>query len=144
MYKRQRFSLNIHSNPEVKVLWKISSELDLTKEFCSCVLDCEVVDDREERWMETLNKVKAFIEREGKLPSQRSKNKDEKCLGCWICCQKTHYKNPNQRGGMKDIERRKRWEEFIGLFQSDDEKWMETLNQVKVFIQREGRFPSKK
>ena len=138
-----RFSLNIHSNPEVKVLWKISSELDLSKEFCSCVLDCEVLDEREARWMETLDKVKVFIEKEGTFPNQRSKKKDEKFMGLWICHQKINYKN--QQGGMKDPKRRKIWEEFMNqypnLFQSDDEKWMEIFNKVKVFIEKKRNLP---
>jgi hypothetical protein len=35
--------VKVHTNPDVKVLWNIMSELDVTKDICSCVIDCEVV-----------------------------------------------------------------------------------------------------
>ena len=38
-----RLKLKIHTNDDVKILWNITSDIDLTKDFCSCVIDCEVV-----------------------------------------------------------------------------------------------------
>ena len=36
-----RLNINIHYNPDIKVLWNIVS--DITNDICSCIIDCEVV-----------------------------------------------------------------------------------------------------
>jgi len=36
-----RLNIKIHTNPDIKVLWNIVS--DITKDICSCIIDCEVV-----------------------------------------------------------------------------------------------------
>jgi ribosomal RNA-processing protein 8 len=41
--KENRVSINAHTNPDIKVLWGITSNIDFTKDICSCVIDCEVV-----------------------------------------------------------------------------------------------------
>jgi ribosomal RNA-processing protein 8 len=41
--RENRMSVKVHTNPDIKVLWNITSELDLNKDICSCVIDCEVV-----------------------------------------------------------------------------------------------------
>ena len=41
--RNNRMNMKVHTNPDVKVLWKITSDIDLTKDICSCVIDCEVV-----------------------------------------------------------------------------------------------------
>ena len=38
-----RMRVNVHTNPDVQVLWNISSDFDITKDICSCVIDCEVI-----------------------------------------------------------------------------------------------------
>lgn len=37
-----KINVNFHTNDEIKILWKISSDIDIMKNMCSCVLDCEV------------------------------------------------------------------------------------------------------
>jgi hypothetical protein len=39
--RENRFKMNVHTNPDIKVLWNIYG--DFTKDICSCILDCEVV-----------------------------------------------------------------------------------------------------
>jgi superfamily II DNA or RNA helicase len=39
--RKDRIKIDVHTNPNVKVLWKLVG--DFTKEMCSCVLECEVV-----------------------------------------------------------------------------------------------------
>jgi len=39
--RKNRIRVDVHTNPEVKVLWRLMG--DFTKEICSCVLDCEIV-----------------------------------------------------------------------------------------------------
>lgn len=38
-----RMRVNVHTNPDVQVLWNISSDIDIAKDICSCVIDCEVI-----------------------------------------------------------------------------------------------------
>ena len=40
---RLRFSMTVHSNDELKILWKLCGEVDLLQNISSCVIDCEVV-----------------------------------------------------------------------------------------------------
>ena len=41
--RENRMRVNVHTNPDVQVLWNISSDIDITKDICSCVIDCEVI-----------------------------------------------------------------------------------------------------
>jgi len=40
--RKDRIKIDVHTNPDVKVLWKLVG--DFTKDMCSCVLECEVVE----------------------------------------------------------------------------------------------------
>ena len=40
--RKDRIKIDVHTNPDVKVLWKLVG--DFTKEICSCVLECDVVE----------------------------------------------------------------------------------------------------
>jgi len=39
--REHRVNLKVHTHPDIKVLWNITS--DITGDICSCVIDCEVV-----------------------------------------------------------------------------------------------------
>ena len=41
--RENRMRVNVHTNPDVQVLWNISSDIDIAKDICSCVIDCEVI-----------------------------------------------------------------------------------------------------
>ena len=41
--RNRRLNVKVHTNPDVKVLWNVVEGFDLTKDVCSCVIDCEVV-----------------------------------------------------------------------------------------------------
>lgn len=41
--RENRFNVKVHTNPDVKVLWNLKDDLDLSKDICSCVIDCEVL-----------------------------------------------------------------------------------------------------
>jgi ribosomal RNA-processing protein 8 len=41
--RENRMRVNVHTNSDVQVLWNISSDVDITKDICSCVIDCEVI-----------------------------------------------------------------------------------------------------
>jgi superfamily II DNA or RNA helicase len=40
--KKNRIKVDVHTNPDVKVLWNIVNDFDITKDICSCVIDCEI------------------------------------------------------------------------------------------------------
>jgi len=83
-----------------------------------------------EKWDITFIKVKEFMDKYKKRPSDKSKNTDEKFLGSWIGCQLKNYKKKNN--SMKTEERRKIWDEFKSQYSSifnDEEDSVET--QIK-------------
>ena len=41
--RENRMRVNVHTNPDVQVLWNITSDIDITKEICSCVINCEII-----------------------------------------------------------------------------------------------------
>ena len=137
--KENRFNIKVHTNSDIKVLWNITEDTDFTKDICSCVIDCEVVD----KWYEMFDELKQFIEDNKKRPSSTSKNKNEKKLGEWISNQQTKYKN--KTGGMKNEDRYNLWTEFIEeykeYFKSDDDVWYETVEELKQFIRDNNKGP---
>ena len=74
--RENRMNFKVHTNPDIKVLWNISRDFDISKEICSCVIDCEVVD----KWFENFEELKKFIDENEKTPSQNAKNEKEKII----------------------------------------------------------------
>jgi len=138
--RENRMRLNVHTNPDIKVLWNITSDVDIGKEICSCVIDCEVID----RWYENLEQLKRFIDENKQRPSQISKNPIEKRLGHWTSSQLQNYKNKKE--SMKVITKYDLWtvflEEYKEYFKSDNEVWYETFTQVKTFMNENKKRPS--
>jgi superfamily II DNA or RNA helicase len=135
--REKRFNINVHSNSDIKVLWNISNNIDITQNICSCILDCEVVDT----WFERLEELKGFINENRKRPSQKSKNEEEKKLGSWLSNQFQNYKNKKM-----NEERKIKWEEFIEeykeYFKDLDEIWDVHLNELKQFINENKKKPA--
>ena len=138
--RKKRTNVNVHTNPDVKVLWNISNNFDITKDICTCILECEIV----YTWEDTLKTVKKFIDDNKKKPVSCSKNKDEKILGCWIQTQQTNYKKNIQ--SMKSEDRKNKWNDFIETYKEYvmtlDEIWIDTLNSLKIFIDNNKKRPS--
>jgi hypothetical protein len=92
------------------------------------------------KWMDNLTRVKTFIDTEGRTPSKKSGDADEKQLGEWISNSKRKEKGTNS-------EREKLMKKNIplafedGRVQSDMVKWMDNLTRFKTFIDTEGRMP---
>ena len=137
---KKRFNYNVHTNADIKVLWNITNNFDITKDICSCILDCEIVD----KWYETLEKVKNFMDDNKKRPNCKSKNKDEKTLGVWLHTQRTNYKKKQQ--SMKTEEKRNLWEDFVEKYKEyfidNDEVWNTKFEEVKKFIDENKKKPS--
>jgi superfamily II DNA or RNA helicase/CHASE3 domain sensor protein len=131
-----RLNIKVHINPDIKVLWNITSDIDFTKEICSCVIDCEVVDN----WYENFESVKLFINKNKRKPSKT----DDKILNKWLSHQITNYNKKEH--GMKDEAKYSLWskflEEYKEYFKSDDDAWYENFEKLKNFINENKRKPS--
>jgi len=100
----------------------------------------------EDVWINTLNRVKKYIDENNKRPSSEDKNKEIKQLGQWISNQTKNYKNKEYI--MKNEEIYNQWTEFINddkykiYFISNEDVWINTLNQVKKYIDDNNKRPS--
>ena len=96
-----------------------------------------------EIWYANLEKVKKFIDKEQKHPS--NKNQYETSLGNWVSNQKKNYDKEVKI--MNDKKIRKCWEKFVGdekyreYLMSNDERWYANLEKVKKFIDKEKKRP---
>ena len=80
------------------------------EEFKECFIS------EEQFWNECLNKVKEYITTHNKRPSSKSKDKEIKRIGKWICQQRENYKNSKDGLSEKFPERRTNWEKFMEKF----------------------------
>ena len=95
-------------------------------------------------WEEKLEMVEDYIKENGRLPSDKSKNKKDKQFAQWISNQKKNYKE--NKYNMKDENIKNIWELFvkkhIKLFRRNDEKWLDNLQKLEKYIQEEKMLPS--
>ncbi len=68
----------------------------------------------DEKWNDTLEKVKMYIETNDELSSAKDKNKEIKQLGKWISHQKENYSK--KECIMKEENIRNKWEDFISTY----------------------------
>jgi superfamily II DNA or RNA helicase len=136
----------IHTNKEIKVLWEIESDINVSKNVFSGYMKSTVVINSEENWIERLEEVKTYIDKYGIRPSTTDKNKEVKQLGVWLSGQQTNYKK--NKNIMKKPEIKTKWEEFIKEYQkyflSNDELWQSNLDKVKAYINMYNKRPSNK
>jgi superfamily II DNA or RNA helicase len=138
--KNKRTNIKVHTNPDVKVLWNIVDGFDLTKNICSCVLDCEVVDT----WYENFEELKQFIDENKRRPSYHSKKENEKKIGCWLTRQQTNYRRKKE--SMNNIEKYTLWTMFLEEYKeyvvTDEELWGQNFVELKQFINENKRTPT--
>ena len=138
--RKDRIKIDVHTNPDIMVLWKLVG--DFTKEICSCILECDVVDT----WLDKFAELKKFIDENNRRPIKESKNKDEKKIGQWLAQQLNYYKNKIK--GMKNEERYDLWTNFLEDYKkyliSKDEKWDHKFDELKEFINKNKKTPSQK
>ena len=98
----------------------------------------------EKIWYDSFNKVKEYINENGKRPSNSYKNKEIKQLASWINTQIGNYKNKETI--MKNEEIYNEWTNFMNeyeeYFLSNEEIWYDTLNKVKEYIDENSKRPS--
>lgn len=94
-----RPQINVHTNPDIKVLWKIS-EADLSAKVCSCVIDCEVVKyDPMEIAIGIVERAKERVAGGGKLLPVIIKNKQKR--------------NINDEQVYKDVMKLRYWKQTL-------------------------------
>ena len=124
--------MNIHTNDEIKLIWKIGDVM-LGEQFGSGVLECEVERmDKDELWMENHQKMCEFIDENGRAPSYGSKANDEneKKLARWIGTQKTNYDQLGPEFSKERMKNQERWQ-----------TWTETLEKYnKCLVINRCRF----
>ena len=77
--RKKRQYINVHTNPDVKVLWNVAGDIDLTKNICSCVIDCEVVEyDPMEVAQGIVERARQRVANEGGLLPKRCDNKEKR------------------------------------------------------------------
>jgi len=80
--------------------------------------------------------LKTFIDANKRKPLTVSNIPEEKKLGCWLSCQKQHYKNKTQ--GMKDDGRYNLWTQFLEDYKAhiltSEEIWYKNFEQAKTFM----------
>lgn len=159
--RRKPFKINIHTNQDVKVLWKISGELDLTKKICQAYLSCTV---KEDNWFQKCDELVLFLEKEKRRPrgqqyikqeiAQLQKaNGEQKEIACllkevelssWNSNQIHNYKNRKQ--AMKDLDKRQYFETRVlapyeELYLDGKEKWRSNLRILLSEYLEKGKRP---
>jgi hypothetical protein len=101
----------------------------------------------EEEWVNNLELIRKYIDKNNKIPSYSDKNSDIKKLGSWIRYQKQNYlKN---KDSMKKKSIKKQWEDFINnpqykqYFISNEEEWVNNLEILKNYIDKNNKKPSR-
>jgi ribosomal RNA-processing protein 8 len=141
--KRKPFNkFKISYSSDIEIFWKIKDGYDLTKNVCQAYIESQVKWNFH-KWYEQLDKIKQFIDRNNKRPSNHSKINEEKQLAKWTTTQQQNYKK--QLYIMKDKEIRQKWAEFIDkykiYFMSNEEQWYEQLDKTKQFIDENYKRP---
>jgi Type III restriction enzyme, res subunit/Helicase conserved C-terminal domain/Helicase associated domain len=97
-----------------------------------------------EIWLDKLERVKEYIEENGKRPSKHDKNKEISIIGNWLIIQNSNHKNKKEN--MKNTEIYDRWtkftEQYREYFKNNDQKWYDILEKVKKYINENKKRPS--
>ena len=100
----------------------------------------------EDNWIDILIEVKKYINDNNKRPPQHNDDIKIKKIANWITTQIENYNNKKQI--MKNEEIYNQWTEFINdpiykvYFQSNEDNWIDLLNQVKLYIDINNKRPS--
>ncbi len=129
--KRKKFKINVHTDPDVTVLWDITDRYDFTKKICKAYIDCTV---KINPFEETYEKLKLWINENNKIPSTMSKNDEEKRLSGWVTKKKEYYnKKKLSEGNIKSLEALPGW--FWNVFD-------EHYEILRLWIEENDKLPS--
>jgi superfamily II DNA or RNA helicase len=147
----QKLPSNSSKNKEEKTLgiW-ICHQRENYKKKNKCMTQeriqaCEALEwwvwGNDEIWRDTLKECDEFYKTYQKLPSNSSKNKEEKTLGSWISDQRKNYKKKNKRMTQERIQACEKHEWWV--WEDDkDGKWYDTLKACDAFYQTYQNIPS--
>lgn len=131
--KKAKNRKEIMKNNEIYDKWNMFMS-DYSKYFKS----------NEEKWDETLNKVKDYINKNKCRPGNNSKNKEIRQIGGWV--QNQYKYEINKDGPMRNDKIYDKWTMFVdeygNYFPSNEEKWNEMLEKVKNYINEYNHKPS--
>jgi superfamily II DNA or RNA helicase len=136
---KKRFNVKVHTSPDIKMLWKIQgddNDLEFSKDVCSCIIECEVVD----MWFQRFEEADKLLSN-GEKPHWRS------TLSHWIYHQQRSYKTKNF--SMKDQKKYDLWTQFLEkhkehFLKCDFElKWYENFEEADKLLS-DGEKPSSK
>ena len=103
--------------------------------------------NREDKWINRLDDVKKYIDKNGQKPSRNDKEEKIKQLGHWISDQLKNYKSKKKSMANELIY--SKWTEFINdddykkfFFKNHEDKWIDNLENVKKYIDEKGQRPS--
>jgi hypothetical protein len=149
---KNRPCLNIHSNDEIMLSWKITDSV-MNEKFGSAVIDCCVEKfDNFEKWKMKSEKLIEFLNKNRKAPSQKSKNPDEKKLASWNNRQKQIYNpkgpefskfimnNPKIWQIWTDIITNEKYSNFLVIDCIQD--WKNKSEKILEFYDKNRRKPS--
>jgi hypothetical protein len=75
--REHRVNIKVHTHPDIKVLWNITS--DITGDICSCIIDCEVVKyDPMEAAIGIVERAKERVEKGGNLLPRSIRDKSKR------------------------------------------------------------------
>lgn len=100
----------------------------------------------EDRWINKLELVKQYIDKNNAKPSKYSKDKNTQQLGYWI-----YYQQPNNKKKYTISKPNiyEKWTEFINhpnyakYFMSHEDTWINNFELVKQYIDKHNTKPSK-
>jgi hypothetical protein len=134
-YKKHMFTMK---NETIKKMWKEFIDNDNYKKYMI---------NGDKLWVYNLEKVKKYIEKENKRPSQESKDADIKTMGCW-CQRNVTYSQTKKGGNRFKLHRSILWDEFINdpkyniHVTSADVSWKIKLDRVKKYIDTNNDRPT--
>ena len=105
-----------------------------------------VLKNGEDIWINRLNDVKKYIDENNKRPSSANKEEKIKKLGKWISHQLTNYKLKEKSMANELIYNK--WTKFINeekykeYFLSNEDVWINRLDDVKKYIDENDQRPS--
>jgi len=125
--------MRIMKNENIRKKW-----IEFTCEYDKYLKSCEEI------WLNKLDNVKKYIDKNKKMPSSCDKNKNIKILGNWISNQKINFRKKINL--MKNNEIKKEWMKFVNeydkYFKSNEDLWMDKLNDTKEYINKHKKKPS--
>lgn len=123
-------------------------ETDFEFKFEKIYSSMGVLKNSVEIWEMKLEQLKQYIDKNGKRPSSRDKNKITKALGYWTSLQIQNFKNIKKISVMNDEKIYNHWKKFMTndrysqYFDSSVTKWYFIFEKLKAYLDKYNQKPS--